>query len=174
MRFPCFLYKQSGSEMSMKWKVKLQGWPDKPYTAAHLSEKYGLHCQYNRSIVVKKKVSWLLLLRSDLLAFWQLRQRESKGGGKTRQNDLKTKEAAFSLPQTFAVCLPPWQECWSWRRWRLWTHLPRQSWAVEKTHSFWVMSCVYELMLWKATLSDALFSKSHKKPLFLLSLSNLT
>lgn len=54
------------------------------------------------------------------------------------------------------LCLPPRQERWSWRRWRPWTHLPRQSWAVERGHSFWVVSCVYVLVLWKATVSATL------------------
>lgn len=76
---------------------------------------------------------------------------------------------------THPVCLPPRQGRWSWRRWTLWTHLPRQSWAVEKnipSELCLVFICLYyEKPL---CLSAALLSKPHKKLFFLLSLSSFT
>lgn len=86
----------------------------------------------------KKIIQWLLPHRVFFFFFYiltavqenvRVRKVITHGGG-----GAIDKQSCAQL--LFTQRIPPWQERWSWRRWRLWSHLPRQRWAVEKDIPF--------------------------------------
>lgn len=137
MEFSCFLYKQPGSEASIKrWKVKPRGWPVKPsaaHSSTHKTEKT-LHSNDTKVVLRWKfRANVAVIWTSSFLTAPPENVSELKlicPEAEMKRRDKRV--AAFSCSETLGVCLPPRQERWSWRRWRLWTHLPRRSWAVEK------------------------------------------